>query len=68
MLKRMINIINKNKLWLILLLSSNIMLSIFIWLIDENVFKYILPTMIIGLILIYCLFTMIMYVKEKRKI
>ena len=67
MLKRMINIINKNKLWLILLLSSNIMLSIFIWLIDENVFKYILPTMIIGLILIYCLFTMIMYVKEKRK-
>ena len=36
--------------------------------IDENVFKYILPTMIIGLILIYCLFTMIMYVKENRKI
>ncbi|MGG5461243.1 sensor histidine kinase [Clostridium sp. B9] len=66
MIKNLINILLKYRIWFGVILIFNIMFGVFLWLIDAEDFTYILPTMIIGSVLIYALVSLILYNKEKR--
>ncbi|MGL4731997.1 MAG: sensor histidine kinase [Clostridium sp.] len=67
MIRRLIRIFLNYKIWLITIMILNIMFGIFLWLIDDNSFTYIFPTMIIGSILLYSLIGFVVYSIDKRK-
>ncbi len=67
MIKKLVNIFLKYKIWLIIIMIFNIMFGVFLWLIDANSFSYIFPTMIIGSILLYSLISFLVYIIDKRK-
>lgn len=68
MIRNLINILLKYKVWFVVTVILNIMFGIFIWLISPESFIYIFPTMLIGSILIYSLIGFILYNKEKKQV
>lgn len=68
MIRNLINILLKYKVWFIVTIILNLMFGIFIWLINPESFIYIFPTMFIGSVLIYSLIGFILYNKEKRQV
>ena len=53
MIRKLILVLLKYKIWFSIIMLINIMLSTFLWLINDRGFIFILPTMILGSILIY---------------
>lgn len=68
MIRNLINILLKYRVWFIVTIILNSMFGIFIWLINPESFIHIFPTMIIGSILIYGLIGFLLYNKEKRQV
>lgn len=67
MIRKLVNIFFKYKIWFIIIMIFNIMFGVFLWLIDANGFSYIFPTMIIGSILLYSSLSFLVYSIDKRK-
>ena len=67
MLKKLNNIFEKNKLWIIVIFILNIMFGVLLWLIDDTAFIYIFPTMIIGSLILYCTVSFIIYKRDFKR-
>ncbi|WP_315081822.1 sensor histidine kinase [uncultured Clostridium sp.] len=67
MIRKLVSIFFKYKIWFIVIMIFNIMFGVFLWLIDANSFSYIFPNMIIGCILLYSLISLLIYSIDKRK-
>ncbi|NFG62636.1 MULTISPECIES: sensor histidine kinase [unclassified Clostridium] len=67
MIRKLVSIFLKYKIWLVVIMIFNVMFGVFLWLIDANGFTYIFPTMIIGSILLYSLISFVVYGIDKRK-
>lgn len=67
MIRKLVSNFLKYKIWLIAIMSLNIMFGVFIWLMDVQGFIYIFPTMIIGSIMLYSFIGFGVYNIDKRK-
>ncbi|WP_042348550.1 sensor histidine kinase [Bacillus massiliigorillae] len=67
MIRMLVSIFIKHKIWLTVIMGLNSMLGVFLWLMDVQSFTYILPPLLIGSILLYCFIGFILYRVDKRK-
>jgi signal transduction histidine kinase len=67
MLRKLVRIFLRYKIWLIVIIIFNIMFGVFLWLMDANSFFNIFPTMIIGSSILYGSIAFVVYSIDKRK-
>ncbi|WP_053955038.1 sensor histidine kinase [Inediibacterium massiliense] len=67
MIRKLVSVFLKYKIWIIIIMLFNVMFGVFLWLMDSNSFTYIFPTLMIGSILLYCLFGFVVYGIDQRK-
>ena len=73
MLKKLKDVLEKNKIWLIVILVINLLFLLLLWLVDDlwivndKVFKFIFPTIILGCLILYCTLGFILYKVELKK-
>ena len=66
MIKKLKGILIKNRLWIIVILILNFIYGGLLWISKDKAFIYILPTMIIGSLILYCSTTFIIYKKDVK--
>lgn len=67
MIRNLVQIFSKYKIWLVVISTLNIMFGVFLWLIDAKGFIYIFPTTILGSIMLYSFVGFRVYNIDKRK-
>ena len=67
MLKNIIWILLKYKIWLLAILLLNSMFGVLLWLLDSGSFPYIFPTMLLGSLFLYCGIGFFVYRTDSRK-
>lgn len=68
MIKDLLKVFLKYKIWLSVVIALNLIFALLLWLIDSESFRYILGTIIISSILIYVITGFLIYNLEKRKV
>lgn len=66
-IKRLIDVLDENRLWFIVVLALNILFGTLLWLIDSSSFSYIFPVMLIGSLIVYCSTIFICYINDNKR-
>lgn len=67
MIKKLVNIFSKYKIWIFVIGILNIMFGVFLWIMNVKGFIYIFPTTIIGSIMLYSFVGFRIYHTDERK-
>ena len=67
MIKRIREILIKNRFWLIVILILNFIFGGLLWLSNDKAFIYIFPVMIIGSLILYCAIAFILYKNDLKR-
>ncbi len=67
MIKKIIRLFEKYRVWILTLIALNIIYGIMLWLLDSNGFKYVFPTMILGTLILYCIVGFILFRKRQKR-
>ncbi|MDY5912868.1 MAG: HAMP domain-containing sensor histidine kinase [Inconstantimicrobium porci] len=66
-IKRLIDVLDENRLWFIVVLALNILFGTLLWIIDSSSFSYIFPVMLIGSLIVYCSTIFICYINDNKR-
>ena len=67
MIRNIVSILSKYKIWIVAISILNIMFGIFLWILDAKGFIYIFPTTIVGSIILYVFIGFIVYNTDKTR-
>jgi len=67
MIKRIRRILMKNRLWIIVIFILNFIFGGLLWLSNDEAFRYIFPTMIIGSVILYCAIVFILQKNDLKR-
>jgi len=67
MIKTLMEILKKYRLWVIVIIILNIIFGFLLWLVDGKEFRYLFPTMVLGSLLLYFIIALIVYKKDLKK-
>lgn len=67
MIKNLIEVFEKNKLWIAVILTLNFIFGVLLWLSNDKAFIYIFPTMIIGSLILYSATVFIIYKNDLKR-
>ncbi|WP_017413985.1 sensor histidine kinase [Clostridium tunisiense] len=67
MIETLMEILKKYSLWIIVIITLNIIFGFLLWLVDGNEFRYLFPTMVLGSLLLYFIIALIVYKKDLKK-
>ena len=67
MIKRLRRVFEKNRLWIIVILTLNFIFGVLLWLSNDKAFIYIFPTMVIGSLILYCVTAFSIYKNDLKR-
>lgn len=67
MIKTCIRLLVKYKLWFSIIMVFNMLFTVYLWLLDAPGLGYLLPSLVLGSFLIYCVTVFILYRSDKHK-
>ncbi len=67
MIETLMEILKKYSLWIIVIITLNIIFGFLLWLVDGKEFRYLFPTMVLGSLLLYFIIALIVYKKDLKK-
>ncbi|WP_346889082.1 sensor histidine kinase [Clostridium sp. UBA1056] len=67
MVKRLRGVLEKNRLWIVVILTLNFIFGGLLWLSNDKAFIYIFPTMVIGSLILYCATAFSIYKNDLKR-
>ena len=67
MIKRLRRVFEKNRLWIVVILTLNFIFGGLLWLSNDKAFIYIFPTMVIGSLILYCVTAFSIYKNNLKR-
>ena len=67
MIKRLRRVFEKNRLWIVVILTLNFIFGGLLWLSNDKAFIYIFPTMVIGSLILYCVTAFSIYKNDLKR-
>ena len=67
MIKRLRRVFEKNRLWIIVILTLNFIFGVLLWLSNDKAFIYIFPTMVIRSLILYCVTAFSIYKNDLKR-
>lgn len=67
MIKRLRGVFEKNRLWIVVILTLNFIFGGLLWLSNDKAFIYIFPTMVIGSLILYCATAFSIYKNDLKR-
>lgn len=67
MVKRLRGVFEKNRLWIVVILTLNFIFGGLLWLSNDKAFIYIFPTMVIGSLILYCATAFSIYKNDLKR-
>ncbi|GAA0764981.1 sensor histidine kinase [Clostridium subterminale] len=67
MIKRLRRVFEKNRLWIVVILTLNFIFGGLLWLSNDKAFIYIFPTMVIGSLILYCATAFSIYKNDLKR-
>lgn len=67
MIKRLRGVFEKNRIWIVVILTLNFIFGGLLWLSNDKAFIYIFPTMVIGSLILYCATAFSIYKNDLKR-